>query len=63
MSRSPIVSEFGTAIAVVCTTTSPWKGGPNARFSDNPAGMAAPRHLLDGPPAASNPFGPILEIG
>lgn len=35
MSGSPIVSEFGTAIGVVCTTTSPREGGPNARHSDN----------------------------
>ena len=35
MSGSPIVSETGTAIGVVCTTTSPRDGGPNARLSDN----------------------------
>ncbi len=28
-------SEAGTAIGVVCTTTSPGEGGPNARLSDN----------------------------
>ncbi len=35
MSGSPIVAEAGTAIGVVCTTTSPRDGGPNARLSDN----------------------------
>ena len=35
MSGSPIVAESGTAIGVVCTTTSPREGGPNARLSDN----------------------------
>ena len=35
MSGSPIVSETGTAIGVVCSTTSPREGGPNARLSDN----------------------------
>lgn len=35
MSGSPIVAEAGTAIGVVCTTTSPREGGPNARLSDN----------------------------
>ena len=35
MSGSPIVTEIGTAIGVVCTTTSPREGGPNARLSDN----------------------------
>jgi len=35
MSGSPIVSVAGTAIGVVCTTTSPRDGGPNARLSDN----------------------------
>lgn len=35
MSGSPIVAETGTAIGVVCTTTSPREGGPNARLSDN----------------------------
>ena len=29
------VAEAGTAIGVVCTTTSPREGGPNARLSDN----------------------------
>ena len=29
MSGSPIVAEAGTAIGVVCTTTSPREGGPN----------------------------------
>ena|SRR5215469_1051983 len=35
MSGSPIVTEAGTAIGVVCTTTSPREGGPNARLSEN----------------------------
>jgi len=35
MSGSPIVAEAGTAIGVVCTTTSPREGGPNARLSHN----------------------------
>jgi hypothetical protein len=35
MSGSPIVSASGTAIGVVCTTTSPREGGPNARLSHN----------------------------
>jgi hypothetical protein len=35
MSGSPIVSETGTAMGIVCTTTSPREGGPNARLSDN----------------------------
>jgi len=35
MSGSPIVAEAGTAVGVVCTTTSPRDGGPNARLSDN----------------------------
>jgi hypothetical protein len=35
MLGSPIVAEAGTAIGVVCTTTSPREGGPNARLSDN----------------------------
>ena len=35
MAGSPIVAEAGTAIGVVCTTTSPREGGPNARLSDN----------------------------
>jgi hypothetical protein len=35
MSGSPIVAEAGTAIGVVCATTSPREGGPNARLSDN----------------------------
>jgi hypothetical protein len=35
MSGSPIVAEAGTAIGVVCTTTSPREGGLNARLSDN----------------------------
>ena len=35
MSGSPIVAEAGTAIGVVCTTTSPREGGPNACLSDN----------------------------
>ena len=35
MSGSPIVTEIGTAIGVVCTAASPCEGGPNARLSDN----------------------------
>ena len=35
MSGSPIVAISGTAIGVVCTTTSPREGGPNALLSDN----------------------------
>lgn len=35
MFGSPIVAESGTAIGVVCTTTSPREGGPNARLSDS----------------------------
>jgi hypothetical protein len=35
MSGSPIVAEAGTAIGVVCTTTLPRDGGPNARLSEN----------------------------
>jgi hypothetical protein len=38
MSGSPIVAASGTAIGVVCTTTSPREGGPNARLSDNLVG-------------------------
>jgi hypothetical protein len=35
MSGSPIVAVSGTAIGVVCTTTSPREGGPNASLSNN----------------------------
>ena len=35
MSGSPIVGEASTTIGVVCTTTSPREGDPNARLSDN----------------------------
>jgi hypothetical protein len=35
MSGSPIVAEAGTAIGVVCATTSPREGGPNASLSEN----------------------------
>ena len=35
MSGSPIVGEAGTTIGVVCTTTSPREGDPNARLSAN----------------------------
>jgi hypothetical protein len=35
MAGSPIVTEIGTAIGVVCTAAAPWEGGPNARLSDN----------------------------
>jgi hypothetical protein len=33
MSGSPIVAVSATAIGVVCTTTSPREGGPNARLN------------------------------
>jgi ParB family chromosome partitioning protein len=36
MSGSPIISESGTAIGVVCTVTAPREGGPNARLSRQP---------------------------
>jgi hypothetical protein len=29
MSGSPIVTEIGTPIGVVCTAAAPWEGGPN----------------------------------
>jgi hypothetical protein len=35
MSGSPIVAEAGTAIGVVCSTTSPREGGPNASLSEH----------------------------
>ena len=35
MSGSPIVTEIGTAIGVVCTAAAPWEGGPNPRLSHN----------------------------
>jgi len=35
MSGSPIVTEIGTAIGVVCTAAAPWAGGPNARLTHN----------------------------
>ena len=35
MPGSPIVSETGTAIGVVCTAAAPWEGGPNPRLSHN----------------------------
>jgi len=35
MSGSPIVTEIGTAIGVVCTAAAPWEGGPNPRLTDN----------------------------
>lgn len=35
MCGSPIVGVSGTAIGVVCTTTSPREGGPNASLADN----------------------------
>jgi len=35
MVGSPIVAEAGTAIGVVCATTSPREGGLNARLSHN----------------------------
>ena len=33
MSGSPIVTEIGTAIGVVCTAAAPWDGGPNPRLT------------------------------
>jgi hypothetical protein len=33
MAGSPIVTEIGTAIGVVCTAAAPWEGGPNPRLS------------------------------
>jgi hypothetical protein len=38
MAGSPIVAVAGTVIGVVCTTTSPRDGGPNARLADNSPG-------------------------
>jgi hypothetical protein len=35
MSGSPIVTESGTAIGVVCTAAVPWEGGPNPRLTHN----------------------------
>src|SRR6516164_5588663 len=35
MSGSPIVTEIGTAIGVVCTAAAPWEGGPNPRLTHN----------------------------
>jgi len=35
MSGSPIVTEIGTAIGVVCTAAAPWQGGPNPRLTHN----------------------------
>ena len=35
MSGSPIVTEIGTAIGVVCTAAAPWEGGPNPRLNHN----------------------------
>ena len=35
MSASPIVTEIGTAIGVVCTAAAPWEGGPNPRLTHN----------------------------
>jgi len=35
MSGSPIVTEIGTAIGVVCTAAAPWEGGPNPRLTYN----------------------------
>ena len=31
VSGSPVVTEIGTAIGVVCTAAAPWEGGPNPR--------------------------------
>jgi hypothetical protein len=35
MAGSPIVTEIGTAIGVVCTAAAPGEGGPNARLTHN----------------------------
>ena len=35
MSGSPIVTEIGTAIGVVCTAAAPWEDGPNPRLTHN----------------------------
>src|SRR5215472_1667610 len=35
MSGSPIITEIGTAIGVVCTAAAPWAGGPNPRLTHN----------------------------
>jgi hypothetical protein len=35
MSGSPIATEIGTAIGVVCTAAAPWVGGPNPRLTHN----------------------------
>ena len=35
MSGSPILTEIGTAIGVVCTAAAPWEGGPNPRLTHN----------------------------
>jgi hypothetical protein len=35
MAGSPIVTESGTAIGVVCTAAAPWEGGPNPRLTHN----------------------------
>jgi len=45
MSGSPIVTEIGTAIGVVCTAAAPWEGGPNPRLTHN-----LPGWLLSDPP-------------
>jgi len=50
MAGSPIVAEAGTAIGVVCATTSPREGGTNARLSHNLSGWLLPP--LGGPPVA-----------
>jgi hypothetical protein len=35
MSGSPIVTENGNAIGVVCTAAAPWEGGPNPHLTRN----------------------------
>ena len=45
MAGSPIVTEIGTAIGVVCAATAPNEGGPNARLTHNLPGWL----LLDTP--------------
>ena len=38
MSGSPIVSEIGTTIGVVCTAAALWEGGTNPRLTHNLTG-------------------------
>ena len=47
MSGSPIVTEIGTAIGVVCTATAPWAGGPNPRLTQNLPGWLLRMPLME----------------